>query len=164
MKKLLFTIFGCISLFAWSTTTVRAQNYKTGLGLGVDFGNGSTQVGPSIRHHFSRNSAIQGEVLFGGNSTVIQGFLQYNAPLKGLPGLDWYVGGGPRVQIYDKNTYFYYDNFTAFYLVPMIGLDYKFDGAPLALAIDWRPRIYVGDNRSLGSNAGRFGLGFRYTL
>ncbi|MDY0903586.1 hypothetical protein [Pedobacter sp. CFBP9032] len=163
MKKL-FTILGCIALFGMATTTVKAQNYKTGLGLGVDFGDGSTQVGPSIRHHFSRNTAVQGEVLFGGNSTVLQAFLQYNASIPGAKGLDWYVGGGPRVQIYDGNAFFGNDNFTAFYLVPMVGLDYKFTGAPLALALDWRPRIYVGDNNFIGSTAGRFGLGFRYTF
>ncbi|KLT63829.1 hypothetical protein [Pedobacter sp. BMA] len=163
MKKL-FTILGLLSCFALSSTGVRAQNYKTGLGLGVDFGDGRTLVGPSLRHHFNRNTALQGEVLFGGNTTVIQAFLQYNAPIKGARGLDWYLGGGPKVQIYDRNRYFFNDNYTAFYLVPMVGLDYKFNGAPLALAFDWRPSIYVGDNPFLGTEAGRFGFGFRYTF
>ncbi len=154
MKKL-FTILGCIALFALSTTNVKAQNYKTGLGLGIDFGDGATLVGPSIRHHFSRNGALQGEVLFGGNATFIQGFIQYNSAIPGAKGLDWFAGGGPSVGIGNGNS--------AFYLVPMAGLDYKFDGAPLALSFDWRPRIYIGDNNS-GSLPGRFGLGFRYTF
>ena len=162
MKKLL-TLLCCLSLFALVSTDVKAQNYGTGLGLGIDFGDRATLVGPSIRHHFSSNAAIQGEVLFGGNSTVIQGFLQYNAPVKGAAGLDWYLGGGPKFQIYDKGR-FDNDNFTAVYLVPMIGLDYKIQGAPLAVALDWRPNIYVGDNRFLDSEVGRFGLGFRYTF
>ncbi|MBC6109098.1 hypothetical protein ACFOG5_12735 [Pedobacter fastidiosus] len=155
MKKLIFTIFGCVALFAMTTTSVKAQNYKTGLGLGIDFGDGATLVGPSIRHHFSRNAALQGEVLFGGNSTILQAFLQYNAPISGAKGLDWYLGGGPSVQLYDGGS--------SFYLVPMVGLDYKFSGAPLALALDWRPRLYIGSNDS-DFNAGRFGLGFRYTF
>ena len=67
MKKL-FTILGCIALFALTTTNVKAQNYKTGLGLGIDFGDGATLVGPSVRHHFSPKAAIQGDVLFGGNN------------------------------------------------------------------------------------------------
>ena len=36
--------------------------------------------------------------------------------------------------------------------------------AGLALAFDWRPSIYVGDNPFLGSEAGRFGLALRYTF
>lgn len=155
MKKLIFTIFGCAALFALTTTEVKAQNYKTGVGLGIDFGDGATLVGPSLRHHFSRHGAVQGEVLFGGNSTFIQAFLQYNTPIKGAEGLDFFAGGGPSLQLYDGGS--------SFYLVPMAGLDYKIKGAPLAIALDWRPRIYLGDNGS-DFSAGRFGLGFRYTF
>ena len=161
MRKL-FTILSLVAVFATASTNVNAQNYKTGLGLGIDFGDGPTLVGPSLRHHFSRNTALQAEVLFGGNTTVIQGFLQYNAPVKGAAGLDWYLGGGPKVQIYDKNRYFFDDNYTAVYLVPMVGLDYKLSGAPLAIGFDWRPSIYVGDNSFLGTEAGRFGVAFRF--
>lgn len=163
MRKL-FTILSCVTLLAVTTTAVKAQNYKTSLGLGLDFGDGATLVGPSLRHHFTRNTALQAEVLFGGNTTVIQGFLQYNAPVKGAPGLDWYLGGGPKFQIYDRDRYFFNDNYTAVYLVPMVGLDYKLKGAPLAIAFDWRPSIYVGDNPFLDSEAGRFGLGFRFVF
>jgi len=154
MKKL-FTILGCVILFAITATDVKAQNYKTGLGLGIDFGDGATLVGPSVRHHFSRSAALQGEVLFGGNSTTLQAFLQYNSSIPGAKGLDWYLGGGPSVQLYDGGS--------NFYLVPMVGLDYKIAGAPLAIALDWRPRLYLGDGDS-DFNAGRFGLGFRYTF
>ncbi|MET4138187.1 hypothetical protein [Pedobacter sp. UYP1] len=162
MKKL-FTILGCLALTV-ATMNVKAQNYKTGLGLGLDFGDGTTLVGPSLRTHFNRNTALQAEVLFGGNTTVLQAFLQYNAPIKGARGLDWYIGGGPKVQIYDRKRFFSNENYTAFYLVPVVGLDYKFRGAPLALAFDWRPSIYVGDNPFLGSEAGRFGLALRFTF
>jgi hypothetical protein len=161
MKKL-FTFLTCLALFASTSTKVNAQNYKTGLGLGIDFGDGRTLVGPSLRHHFNSNTAGQVEVLFGGHTTVIQGFLQYNAPVTGAAGLDWYLGGGPKIQIYDKNRYFFGDdNNTAVYLVPMVGLDYKLSGAPLAVGLDWRPSIYLGDN-GFPTEVGRFGLAFRY--
>ena len=155
MKKLLFTLLGCAALFAFTSADVKAQNYKTGVGLGIDFGDGATLVGPSLRHHFSRSAALQGEVLFGGNSTFIQAFLQYNTPIKRASGLDFYAGGGPSIQLYDGGS--------SFYLVPQAGLDYKINGAPLAIALDWRPRLYLGDGGS-DFSAGRFGLGFRYTF
>ncbi|WP_457269138.1 hypothetical protein [Pedobacter sp. UYEF25] len=155
MKKILFTILAAGGLFLFSNNTAFAQNYKTGAGLGIDFGDGSTLVGPTIRHHFSKNGAVQGEVLFGSNATFIQAFLQYNAAIPGAKGLDFFAGGGPSVGIGNGSS--------AFYLIPMGGLDYKFDGAPIALSLDWRPRIYIGDNNS-STNVGRFGLGFRYTF
>lgn len=161
--KRTFTILGCLILLTLSMNA-KAQNYRTGLGLGVDFGDGATLVGPSLRTHFSRHAALQAEVLFGGNTTVLQAFLQYNSQIRGAKGLDWYIGGGPKVQIYDRKRYFFNDSYTAVYLVPMIGLDYKISGAPLAIAFDWRPSIYVGDNPFLGTEAGRFGLGFRFTF
>jgi hypothetical protein len=166
MKKL-FTLLGLLSFFACTTIEANAQNYGTSLGLGLDFGDGRTLAGPSIRHHLGRNAALQGEVLFGGHTTVIQGFLQYAAPVRGARGLEWYLGGGPKFQMYDRDRYrnrFFDDNYTAVYLVPMIGLDYKIQGAPIALAFDWRPSIYIGDHRFLDSQPGRFGLGFRFTL
>ncbi|WP_316738945.1 hypothetical protein [Pedobacter aquatilis] len=163
MIKKLSTILTCVAL-SLATLTVKAQSYKTGLGLGLDFGNGATLVGPSLRTHFNRNTAFQAEALFGRSTTTLQAFLQYNAPIRGARGLDWYIGGGPKVQIYDRKRYFFNENHTAFYLVPMAGLDYKIAGAPLAIAFDWRPSIYVGDNPFLGSEAGRFGMAFRFTF
>lgn len=164
MKRIL-TVLCFLSFIALFSVDVKAQNYGTSLGLGLDFGDGRTLAGPSIRHHISRSAALQAEVLFGGHTTVVQGFLQYAAPVKGARGLEWYLGGGPKFQFYEKDRYFFMDdNYTAVYLVPMVGLDYKIKGAPIALAFDWRPNIYIGDNRFLDSEAGRFGFGFRFTL
>ncbi len=155
MKKLLFTLLACTILFTFSATTAKAQSYKTGLGLAIDFGDGQTLVGPHIKHFFNANGAINGEVLFGKHSTFLQAMYQYHGQVKGASGLKWYIGGGPSIQLYDGGS--------SFYLVPMAGLDLKFKSAPLAASFDWRPRLYLGDNNS-DFNAGRFGLGFRYTF
>ena len=155
MKNILITFLGAAGLFIAIGNTASAQNYKTGVGLGLDLGDGYNLVGPTIRHHFSRNGAVQGELLFGSGATFIQAFLQYNGSFPGAKGLDFFAGGGPSIGFGNGGS--------AFYLIPMGGLDYKFDGIPLALAVDWRPRIYIGDGGS-STNVGRFGLGFRYTF
>ncbi|WP_131539801.1 hypothetical protein [Pedobacter nototheniae] len=159
MKKLFFTFLGCASLFALSITGAKAQTYKTALGLGLDFGDGTTLVGPSVKHFFSRHGAGQAEVLFGSHLTTINAFYQYNDDIKGAKGLQWYAGGGPSLNFF---SYGGYSN-TTFALKPMAGLDYKIAGAPLNIAFDWRPTIYLGDNDS-DFAAGRFGLGFRFTF
>ena len=53
MKKLLFTLIAGAALFTTSITDVKAQDYKTAAGLAIDFGDGSTLVGPHIKHFFN---------------------------------------------------------------------------------------------------------------
>lgn len=155
MKKLLFTLIAAGAFFAATPNEAKAQNYKTSLGLGIDFGNGATLVGPSIKHFFNANSAIEGDVLFGSNSTVIQAFYQYHGQVSGAKGLAWYVGGGPGVDLYDGGS--------NFLLRPMVGLDFKIPSAPIAFAFDWRPAIQFFDNDT-NFEAARFGLGIKYTF
>lgn len=153
MKKVIFTLIAGLALLA-GTNTAKAQGYKNALGLGVDFGNGATQVGPSFKHFFNANSAGQLELLFGGNATRLQGFYQWHGQIKGAEGLKWFVGGGPGLN--------FSDNYTQFLLIPQAGLDFKIPGAPIQAAFDWRPTAYIGDYS--GFEAGRFGFGFRFTF
>ncbi|RRN76895.1 hypothetical protein EIM50_22360, partial [Pseudoxanthomonas sp. SGD-10] len=69
MKK---TIFLFVFAFALAITSASAQTYKNAIGLGLDFGNGSTLVGPSFKHKFSSSAAGQAELLFGDHSTRLQ--------------------------------------------------------------------------------------------
>ncbi len=152
MKKL-FTILGCIALFALSTTSVKAQNYRTAAGLAIDFGDGGTLVGPHIKHFINANGAIEGDVLFGSGSTVIQGLYLYHGNINGASGLKWDIGVGPGISLYDGGS--------TFLVRPNAGLDYKIAKAPLDLSLDWRPSWGFFDG---GNNfeAARFQIGFRY--
>lgn len=154
MKKL----FGLVAVaFATilGTSNMNAQTYKTGAGLMVDVGDGATLVGPHVKHFFSTNSAGEFSVLFGGDATTVQALYQFNKGIGGAKGLMWYVGIGPSVSFGDGDS--------LFGIVPVAGLDYKIQGAPLDLFFDWRPRavFYDGDSDFI---AGRFGLGLRFTF
>ncbi|WP_158824760.1 hypothetical protein [Mucilaginibacter lacusdianchii] len=162
MKKSFFLLALAFVLTATATYAQRrgrsntGSSYGTGLGLGIDFGNGATLVGPSVKHFFDGNNAGQADLLFGGGATYLGAYYQYHAPISGAPGLKWYLGGGPQLGFGDGET--------AFYIRPMAGLDYKFTpDVPISLTFDWRPSWYIGD---YGNNfeAGRFGLGFRFTF
>jgi hypothetical protein len=159
MKKLLFTIIAGAALFTSSLSTVKAQDYKTGLGLGLDFGNGSTLVGPSIKHFFNDRAAGQAEVLFGNHTTAINAFYQHHGSISGAPGLNWFVGVGPSLHFYDYGGF----SSTTFAIKPTAGLDYKIPSAPISFAFDWRPSIFFYDSDT-DFEPGRFGLGFRYTF
>lgn len=152
MKKIFLLAVAAIAL---SFTQASAQNYKNALGLGLDFGDGMTFVGPSFKHFFNANNAIQPEILFGNDVTLINALWAYHKPIQGAAGLQWNLGVGPALYLYDGGS--------TFGIKPTAGLDYKIAGAPLSLAFDWRPTIYLGDYDS-DFQAGRFGLGFRFTF
>jgi hypothetical protein len=159
MKKLLFTFIACTTVLITNVSNVNAQDYKTGLGLGLDFGNGSTLVGPSIKYFFNAQDAGQAEILFGNHTTAINAFYQHHGNINGAQGLKWYVGGGPALHFFDFAGF----SSTTFALKPMAGLDFKIPAAPISFAFDWRPSIFFYDSDT-DFEPGRFGLGFRYTF
>jgi hypothetical protein len=153
MRKIII-LAGLALLF--SAARINAQSsYQTALGLGIDFGDGATLVGPSVKHFFAPNHAGQAEILFGDRTTFITALYEYNKDFPNAKGLKWYLGIGPSIGLYKGGS--------SFYIRPVAGLDYKINDVPLDFAFDWRPALYLGDNGS-DFNAARFGLGFRYAF
>jgi hypothetical protein len=153
-KNFLLALVAVVITFSQAS----AQSYKNAIGLGLDFGSGSTLIGPSFKHKFNSNTAGQAELLFGDHSTRLQAFYQYHQAIDGASGLNWYIGGGPGLNFF---SYSGYDQ-TNFLLIPMAGLDFKIPSAPIAMSFDWRPTAWIGDNSDF--EAGRFGFGFRFTF
>lgn len=156
MKKNIFavaiTLFGMLSI-----SNVQAQSYRTSLGLNIDLGDGGTYVGPQVKHFFNKNSALDGQLLFGkGISASIGVNYTYNEPIPGARGLAWYVGIGPNIS-FPKGG-----GNALFALRPQVGLEFKIPSAPLAMHFDWKPLW----NLSQESNfiAGRFSIGFKYAF
>jgi hypothetical protein len=138
------------SLQAQTGSIKPGSSYKTALGLGIDFGNGVTFAGPSIKHFFNAKSVGKAEVLFGDGVVMLSAYYQYHSNIPNAAGLKWTLGLGA--------TYYDYDE--AFALRPTIGLDYKIPNVPLQFELDWRP--FVDISNDLYWEAARFGLGFRY--
>lgn len=149
MKKLFFFLLVVMVYYAG---TAKAQTYTNSAGLSVELGDGSTLVGPAIKHFFDEHNAAQAEVLFGGGGTYISAFYHYDGGIQNAKGLNYYLGAGPALGFGNGNT--------NFFLRPTAGLEYKIDTTPLDLSFDWRPTFYVGSNSSF--TAARFGLGLRF--
>ncbi|RYY06723.1 MAG: hypothetical protein EOP43_05450, partial [Sphingobacteriaceae bacterium] len=82
MKKIIYV---CITVltFCFATSKTFAQSsYKTAVGLGIDVGDGSTIVGPSIKHFFSEHNAFEADVLFGNQYATVGAYYQYNRSFK----------------------------------------------------------------------------------
>lgn len=153
MKKIIAIAFFC-GLLTLTATVVSAQPYKTAVGLKIDAGDGRTFVGPHIKHFFSGNDAIQGMVLFGGNTTVLGAEYSYNKPFPNANGLLWNIGVGPQLAFWRGET--------GVFIRPQVGLEYKVATAPIAFGFDWRP-IWSLRNDSEFIPA-RFGITFKYAF
>lgn len=159
MRKSLFVGFVTLMLLAGasqvSAQSANGSDYRNAVGLGIEFGDGSTFVGPTFKHFFTENHVGNAEILFGDDIVAIQAYYQYHKEIEGAAGLRWFAGGGPGFWIADNNS--------AFIIRPMAGLDYKITGAPISFSFDWRPTFITADGDS-DFEAARFGLGFRFAF
>jgi len=155
MRKLLATaftvfIFSCAQAQSSSTNS---YSYRTALGVKVWDGGGI-----SLKHFFNGNNA--GELIgyFWNRGARFTGLYEIHGDITGAPGLKWYIGPGAHIGFYSSR---YGDG--AFAGVDgVIGLDYKFRGAPINMSIDWQPSFEFGDGRGFYGSWG--GLGIRYTF
>ncbi|HMM16057.1 MAG TPA: hypothetical protein PKC47_00770, partial [Petrimonas sp.] len=81
------------------TTTANAQNYKTAFGARLGYDSGIT-----LKHFFAPASAFEGILSASPRYFQLTGLYEYQQPLPGAPGLDWYVGLGAHLgNVYYKD-------------------------------------------------------------
>lgn len=153
--KILFLIGSFLivtSVFSQSRST-RSSSYRTALGVKVWDGGGI-----SFKHFVSDKNAIELIGYFWNRGSRITGLYEIHGPVTGAQGLQWYIGPGAHIGFY--NTKYGDGAFAG--IDGVLGLDYKFNGAPINISIDWQPSIEFGDNRGFVGSWG--GLGIRYTF
>lgn len=150
MKKLL--TLSVAALLA--TASLKAQNYRTAVGLGIDAGDG-TMFGPSVKHFISDRGAIEGDLLFGQGATQLSAYYLYHGNFnEGSKNLKWYAGFGP--------SFVFGGGSTVVGIRPLGGLDFKIPAAPIQMNIDWRPALLLTNGTHF--EGGRFGIGMRYAF
>jgi hypothetical protein len=164
LKKVVTGLMGLMLVICASAqkrnTASGGALYNNALGLHLEFGTGSTLVGPTFKHFFSRHDAGQVNLLFAAHYTQLDLEYQYHGSIQSASGLQWYLGLGPSFGFGRIARV----NYTNVFLRPVLGLDYKVDNAPLNLAFDWRPTFLLSDNIGDRFTAARFGLGIRFTF
>lgn len=136
-------------------------SYKAALGLKFIYG-----VALTGKVFIKENSALEGILRYNGagglgSNIAFTGLYEYHAPIKGVDGLRWYVGGGGHVNYFswkDSDV----DAVTTFGVAGIVGLEYKFANLPLAISADWQP-AYIISNPS-GFSAENGGIGVKYTF
>ncbi len=161
MKKIAL-LFSMLFVLAMAND-LKAQNYQSAVGLRLGY-----PLALSYKFFISEPAAIElylGIRGYTGYSSFNPGAMYlYHFPINGVDGLNWYVGGGASLYVYN-----FKDNFCpecgglAFGINGALGLDYKFANAPINLSVDWLPTIVIGGDYS-GFGASQGALAVRYTL
>lgn len=129
------------------------NSYKTALGVKIWNGGGIT-----LKHFVSPTVALEGIGYFWNQGSRITGLYEIHGAISGAEGLKWYIGPGVHVGFY--NTRYGGGSFAG--VDGVLGLDYKFKGAPINMSVDWQPSFEFGTNRGFAGSWG--GLGIRYTF
>ncbi len=137
---------------------VKAQSmghdYSTALGVKVLDGGGIT-----IKHFLDDKNAIEGIGFFWNRGARITGLYEIHGDISGAPGLKWYIGPGAHVGFYNTG---YYGGGSYVGIDGVLGLDYKFNRAPINASLDWQPSFEFGGGSGFSGNWG--GLSIRYTF
>jgi hypothetical protein len=158
MKRLLFTLIAVAGLFTMSANNANAQEYKNAIG-----GRFGSYNGVSFKTGLNKGAMLELIGNFRSSSGVnyvqLTGLYEVYNPISGAPGLNWYYGGGGsvgsmKVKGYDGDIYLGLNG--------VLGLDYKFNGAPINLSLDWIPTLRLTPDTDFYS--GDIGLGVRFTF
>ncbi len=158
MKKQLLTIAAIFALFTMLTLTTKAQSYNNAIG-----GRFGTANGISFKTSLKKNAMLELIGNFRSNSSFdyfqVTGLYEIYNPINGAEGLNWFYGGGATIgsvkaKGFDGDVYLGVNG--------VLGLDYKFNGAPINLSLDWIPTLRLTPNTNFYS--GDVGLGVRFTF
>lgn len=155
MRKALVSV---LVIFLVSTSHAQSHSasgytYRTALGVKIWDGGGI-----SLKHFFDEKNA--GELIgyFWSSGARFTGLYEIHGNINGAAGLRWYVGPGAHIGFYNSKN-----GDGAFVGIDgVLGLDYKFNAAPINLSLDWQPSFEFGDGRGWVGSWG--GLGIRYTF
>lgn len=158
MKKLIFTFLAAVALLSINTQSANAQEYKNAIG-----GRFGSANGVSFKTGLNKSAMLELIANFRSSDNVdylrlTALYEKYNA-IGGAPGLSWFYGGGGTIGSYKAKNL---DG--KFYLGAngILGLDYKFKGAPINLSLDWIPTLQLTPDTDFYS--GDVGLGVRFTF
>lgn len=162
MKRLMATAIGiAFSFLVVSEASAQSmgQTYRTA--LGVKFYPGSI----SLKHFTTGNNALEGLGYFYNYGFRLTGLYEIHGDIGGAPGLKWYIGPGAHVGFWNDRYKDEYDDDGSYFGVDgVLGLDYKFNNAPINMSLDWQPSWTFGSDGRTGFDGGWGGFAIRYTF
>ncbi len=151
-----------VVVILFTATKVTAQNgdYNTSssytTAVGVKFYPGAI----SVKHFVGDNKAVEGLAYFWNRGFRVTGLYEIHGDINDVAGLKWYIGPGAHVGFYSSK----YGGGSSIGVDGVLGLDYKIEGAPINLSLDWQPSFEFANNYGNGFTGGWGGFGVRYTF
>mgnify|MGYP006973659189 FL=1 len=161
MKKLLFVLFlaGCMFTDSSSMAQSMGSSYRTALGLKFWPG------GITVKHFIRDNRALEGILYFWDHGFRFTGLYEWHGDFSGAAGLKWYAGLGAHVGAYrhgwHRDGHYYDDGDMSLGVDGALGLDYKINGAPINLSLDFQPSFELLHH---GYFSGWGGLAIRFAF
>lgn len=159
MKRIVLAVGLMLALSAGAQAQSMGSHYKTA--LGVKFWPG----GITLKHFIADDKALEGIAYFWNHGFRFTGLYEIHGDINGAPGLKWYVGPGAHIGVYNDywvyRGHYYEDGAMSFGIDGVLGLDYKINGAPINLSLDFQPSFELLNHAYF---SGWGGLGIRYTF
>jgi hypothetical protein len=136
-----------------SLNRLSAQDYTLGLGLRFSTPAPTISNSVSVKYFMNDRAALEGLVSWGSRFGI-GGLYEIHQLIGGIPSLNWFYGGGAYVGFEDSKVY---SGPTG-----IIGIDYKFQNAPVNLTLDWKPELDISPDINFVPDV--FALSIRFTL
>jgi len=161
MKKvvLLLLLSALFSIDKSYSQGANGPSYRTA--IGIKFYPGAF----SIKHFHRDNRALEGLLYFWNYGFRVTGLYEIHGDISDLGGLKWYIGPGAHIGVWNnrwKDAYPTRESGVAIGVDGVLGLDYKINGAPINLSLDWQPSFTFSGYSYFEGGWG--GLGIRYTI
>jgi hypothetical protein len=113
---------------------VSAQDYKVAIGVRFSSAAPTLSNSVSVKYFMDESNALEGLVSFG-DRFGLGALYEKHQLIGGTPAFKWFYGGGGYIGFENGQTW----------LGPtgVVGLDYKFQNAPLNLSLDWKPELDI---------------------
>lgn len=153
MKKIVSS-FVVVFLLSLSSLIAQDNSSTYSTAVGVKIYPGSISVKKSI----DGSKYVEGLAAFWNKGFRATALLEFHNDFNNAPGLRWYYGAGAHLGFYNSKNY---NGSTLIGIDGVLGLDYKINGAPLNISLDWQPSFEFGNGTGF---EGWGGLGIRYAF
>ena len=159
MKRILFSALLLAGTFFRANAQNTGSDYKTAIGF--KFYPGAV----SFKTFVADNRAVEVLGYFYNYGFRVTGLYEIHGDINGVEGLKWYAGPGAHLQTWNSTWTKDYPGRSSSIglgIDGVLGLDYKFKGAPINVSLDWQPSLnLIGYSYFEGGWAG---IGVRYTF
>lgn len=122
----------------------KAQTYATGVGLRAGVSNGLT-----VKHFIQSDVALEGIIHSRWRGLILTGLYEVHENIREVRGLRWFYGGGAHLGSWNSGNIpppwadSNYRGSTIVGIDGIIGLDFKFEDAPINLSLDYKPAFNI---------------------